>query len=347
MNEKQFVIVFKNDAVGDLTQSLPAINNIIKNSKNKKVIIYLSERSEKFSFLINSNNVEFKKLNYDLTFIEKLKLFLFLLKNDISEVYILTPKSFYFLLSPIFRKIKFFGLCVNGPNNYKRPSSFFRKYLYKYVINDRAALFRRDSTINLQDKLTHDNSQILNNFVFTTNVQMSKKLKEYLPQNYIYFHIKKKTFDKLGWSINELKYLFTYLLKFYENIIFTKDLEKDTKSEIFYDDFSILNFSSGEFIEKNRNIILFDNIEGEDLYNTIRNSSKIIAFHGMITNLGALEKKPIIDLWYCDINNWNDYRNYRNAFYEFKPKYPNYNFIIPNKDIKKTLRKMMFALRND
>ena len=53
------------------------------------------------------------------------------------------------------------------------------------------------------------------------------------------------------------------------------------------------------------------------------------------------------DLWYCDIKNWDDYRNYRNAFYEFKPKYPNYKFIIPNKDIKKTLRKMMFALQND
>ena len=83
------------------------------------------------------------------------------------------------------------------------------------------------------------------------------------------------------------------------------------------------------------------------MYNTIRKSSKILAFHGMMTNLGSLEKKPIIDLWYCDIKNWDDYRNYRNAFYEFKPKYPNYKFIIPNKDIKKTLRKLMFALQND
>ena len=80
------------------------------------------------------------------------------------------------------------------------------------------------------------------------------------------------------------------------------------------------------------------------MFNTIRHSSKILAFHGMMTNLGSLEKKPIIDLWYCDINNWDDYRNYRNAFYEFKPKYPNYKFIIPSKDIKKTLRKLMFAL---
>ena len=64
------------------------------NNKGKKIIIYLSERSEKFSFLINNDNVEFKKFNYNLTFLEKVKLFLFLFNNKVSKIYILTPKSF-------------------------------------------------------------------------------------------------------------------------------------------------------------------------------------------------------------------------------------------------------------
>ena len=55
MNKKEYIIILKNDAVGDLTQSLHAINNIIKNNKYQKIIIYLSERSEKFSFLINND----------------------------------------------------------------------------------------------------------------------------------------------------------------------------------------------------------------------------------------------------------------------------------------------------
>ena len=117
MTEKQYVIILKNDATGDLIYSLLAINNIIKNNKDQKIIIYLSERSEKFAFLINNNNVEFKKFNYNLTFLEKIKLFLFIFNNKVSKIYILTPKSFYFLLPPIFKKIKFYGLCINGPNN--------------------------------------------------------------------------------------------------------------------------------------------------------------------------------------------------------------------------------------
>ena len=46
------IIIYKNDAVGDLVQSLDAINNIINFDKDNKIIIYLSERSE------NSNTSE-------------------------------------------------------------------------------------------------------------------------------------------------------------------------------------------------------------------------------------------------------------------------------------------------
>ena len=144
------IIIFKNDAVGDLTQSLHAINNIIINNKDKNIIIYLSERSKNFSFLINNKNITFKIVNYNLTLIQKIKIFCLILVNDISKAYILTPKSFYFLLPPIFRKTKFYGLCMNGPNNYKRPNNLLRKYLYKYVINDRATTFKRESSVKLQ-----------------------------------------------------------------------------------------------------------------------------------------------------------------------------------------------------
>ena len=68
---KKYILILKNDATGDLTKSLHAIYNIINNNKDQKIIIYLSERSEKFSFLINNDNVEFKKLNYDLSFLDK------------------------------------------------------------------------------------------------------------------------------------------------------------------------------------------------------------------------------------------------------------------------------------
>ena len=160
----------------------------------------------------------------------------------------------------------------------------------------------------------------------------------------MYFHIKKSTIEKLNWKINDLHNLFNKLLNYYSNVVFSKDIEKNLISESFKESFNVVDFSSGKFINNNSNIFFFDNIKGEDLYYTIKNSSKTIAFHGMMTNLGSLEYKPVIDLFYCKINTWNDYRNYRNSFYEFKPKYNGYNFIIPSKDINRTLKKLNFCL---
>ena len=83
------------------------------------------------------------------------------------------------------------------------------------------------------------------------------------------------------------------------------------------------------------------------MFNVIKYSHKVVAFHGMMTSFGYLLKKPVLDLFHCKIEVWEDYRSYRNSFYEFKPKYYGYDFIIPNKNIRKTIRKMRFSLERD
>ena len=65
----------------------------------------------------------------------------------------------------------------------------------------------------------------------------------------------------------------------------------------------------------------------------------------MMTNLASLEKKPVLDLFHCDIKSLEDYRRYKNALYEFKPNYKDYDFIVPSKDISKTINKMKFSLK--
>jgi len=343
MEKKDNVIILKNDAVGDLVQSLSAINNIIKNNEGKNIKIYLSERSKDFDFLVNKKNIEFKIINYDLSIKDKINLLIDFFRINISNIYILTPKNYYFFLPLIFKKIKFYGLCINGPNNYKRPKKFFRKYLYKYQINDRGVNFKRPSTMKIQNLLTNNNKD--ETLIYKPITENSILLNKFLPKEYVYFHVKKDIVDKLSWDINKLDYFFNELLNYYDHVIFTKDLEKDTNNDVFKKKFSVLDFSNLSYNEKNKNIIFFDNIKGEDLYNTIKNASKIIAFHGMMTNLASIEKKPVIDLWYCNIKSWDDYRNYRNAFYEFKPIYSDYDFTIPKSDIKKTFNKIKFSLK--
>jgi hypothetical protein len=336
------ILVLKNDAVGDLCQSLPAIQNII-DIKNSKVEICLSERSQNFKFLINGDNINFKILNYNLTLKEKFLIFFKCLIEKIDRVYILTPKNFYFYLPLFFRNIKFYAICLNGRHNYLRPNNFLRKFLYKYEINDRSIKYKRISTENIQKKLTCEETNSI--YQVSEDLNVSSFLKENLPANYVYFHLKKKTIDKLDWSADDLNYLFNHLLKYYDNVVFTRDIENNKKQIDFSEQYNVVNFKSKIFNKKDNNIFLFDEIEGLDLFNTIKFSSKIIAFHGMMTNLGSLLKKKITDLWFFDTNNLNDYMNYRNAFYEFKPIYTGYDFLIPSKDIKKTFRKLVFSIK--
>ena len=338
------IIIFKNDAVGDLTHSLKAINNIVLNNEDKNIIIYLSERSKNFSFLINKKNITFKIINYNLTLIQKIKVFYFILTNNISKIYILTPKSFYFLLPPIFKKIKFYAICMNGLNNYKRPNNFLRKYLFKYVINDRETTLKRDSIIKLQINLTNENNVFVEQ-ILKFKPFISEKIKLKIKEKYFFFHLKKKILDELGWGIDDLKLLFNKFLEYTEYVYITKDIEKDDYNKILKENFNSYDLNTDKYINNSSKVLFFDNIEGKNLYNIIKHSKKTIAFHGMMTNLASIEEIPVLDLFYVNLNNLQDYKSLKNSFYEFKPNYKNYDFILPSKDINKTLKKITYSLK--
>jgi len=332
-------VIFKNDAVGDLVHSIDAINNIV--SSSEKVTIFLSKISQNFSFLLKNKKIEVKILNYNLSLNERLKIIFFLLNNNVNKAYILSPKNFYYFLPFLFRKIKFFAICINNINNYKRPSKFLRKYLYKYEINDRGKAFKRESSRVIQKRLTSEGHK---EYKFNINLKKSEILQNFLPNNYIFFHFKKKIFNELNWKFKELELLFKEFKKYCNNIVVTKDIEFDENNNIFRKNFNSYDYKSKKFIDNNNNILFFDNVVGEDLFNIINYSNKVIAFHGMMTNLGFLLNKQVLDLYHCKINSWEDYRRYRNSFYEFKPKYKDYDFIIPKPDINKTIKKIKFSL---
>jgi len=339
-------VIFKNDAVGDLVHSLPAINNVIFSKQNKKITIFLSARSRKFKFLINEPNVEIKILNYDLNIIEKTKILIYLIKNNIDNVYILSPKKFYFFLPLLFRKIKFYAICINNINNYKRPNAFLRKFLFKYTINERQNVFKRESTKAIQNKLTSINLVSAPERNYIKYLKKSDKLINYLPKDYVFFHYKKERFDSLSWKLDAFHLLLNELSKHYKNIVFTKDNLEDENNHTFKNIFNSYDFKTDLFINKKNNILFLDNIEGYDLFNVIGYSGKVVAFHGMMTNIASLFKKPVLDLFHFNIKkDWESYRRTRNFFYEFKPTYKNYDFIIPKKNINKTIIKMRFSLK--
>ena len=341
MNNKK-IIIFKNDATGDLIHSREAIYNIINSNKDKDVILFLSNNSKEFTFLFEGKNLTIKFLSNKLRLFEKIKIFFFLCNKTILDIYILTPKSFYYYLPLFFNKKKFFGICIDDRNNYKRPSLFLRKFLYKMVTNNRSTIFKRPSIFDLQNSLVYKNDyhKYKMNFNHKFNNEIISDIKDYY-----HFHINQKKFIKLGWNSTDIETLINELQRYGKEIILTRDIETNNRNMEYYSKYNIYDFKDSKYINNNSRITLMENIAGKDLYMIIKNAEKVIAFHGMITSFAWIDKKKVLDLYFCVINNWNDYRKYRNSFYEFKPIYKDYDFIIPNKDIYKTIRKMTFFLK--
>ena len=105
--KKEKIIIFKNDAIGDLIHSREAIHNISVSNPNKQIVLFLAINSKNFNFLFNYKNIIIKTIRNNLTIFEKFFLIIYIFKNSINEIFILTPKNFFFFLPIIFKKIKF------------------------------------------------------------------------------------------------------------------------------------------------------------------------------------------------------------------------------------------------
>ena len=68
---KKKIIIFKNEATGDLIHSREAIYNIINSNKDKEIILYLSHINKEFTFLFSGENLTFKFINHNLSLLEK------------------------------------------------------------------------------------------------------------------------------------------------------------------------------------------------------------------------------------------------------------------------------------
>ena len=66
----------------------------------------------------------------------------------------------------------------------------------------------------------------------------------------------------------------------------------------------------------------------------------------MITSIGAIQNRPVLDLFNCTIKNKNDFYRTKNAFHEFKPKLNNYEFIIPRDNLPLTINKIKYIITN-
>lgn len=329
------IIILKNDRTGDLFTSIPTINLIFNKHKEDEIELFLSKVNHKFSFLFKPKKIKIFNLNLNL--LDKISIILYFLLNKIDSVYILTPKNFYFYIPLIFffKKIKFYGLCIDAEN--KRPFNFLRNFLFKKVVIDRLNIKKRKSTYEIQQKLIEKNQNILN--LINRDVESDLKIK--IPENTIFFHYKHNMFaDLLNWDFNKVEKFIEYLSSKKGNIIFSSEINNIDSDDFFSKKFNTHDFILNQSYKINsKNILFLKNIDGLDLYTAVKKSSAIIAPEGIITHIGYSLKKKILSLVHFNLKNRQDFINQVISCKEWFPP-NNFDFIVLKKDFETSLRKL-------
>jgi len=334
------VLILKNDRIGDLFVSLEAINLIFNKHINDDVEIVLSKINKGFEFLFNK---KFYVYNYRLSIKEKLLIFNLIRKKKYTDIYILSPKNFYFYLPLFFKQIKFYGICINEKNK-NRPSSYLRSKLTKFVVRDRTINKNIIPNHELHKNLIDiDNLKIKN--LINESPPISNIINNFILENYVLFQYKESAFKRLGWStfdfINLLK---KFHSKTNKKIILISDYNSE-HNNIFKNSINYYDFNINKYEEiSNLNFCLYlHDISSIDMFNIIKNSNLCIAPEGMVAHISVFNKVPTLALCSLTIFSKYDFYHIIRSSKEWVPK-KYYNFTTIKKNVDTTLKKILSNL---
>ena len=334
------ILILKNDRGGDLFTSIKLISSLI--ASNVKITLYLSELNYGFSFFFKKSSV--KKTKYNLNVINKISIFFDILFSNYSKIYILTPKTFYFYLPLIFRKIRFYAIVYDN-NKRNRPSKFLRKFLHKYRVIYRNKINNksyRDLQLDLLDK--EDDIDHNHNSLFLPTIDL--QLKNLIPKKYFLFQFRYLFFNQLGWNLDEFNYLISEIHKKYEFILFSSDLETNERSQYFNNyfkkNYSIIDTKNYFKIinENNKKTFYLDSINSLNLYFLLKNSEMNLAKEGLFGHISFFHNKNCHNLFNFKLNSKNDILHQKISYSEWC-KNMNLSFSFLNGDVKKACRKIL------
>ena len=335
---KKNILILKNDRAGDIFTSLKLISTLANNAS--KLTIYLSELNIGFKFLFK--NFLTKEINFNLNFIDKLKIFFDILLNNYDEVYIITPKSFYFYLPIFFRKIKFYAIVYDSKKRL-RPNNFLRKFLFKFEIIYRNRL-NRFNYREVQLKLIDNNVDVDENCTHITIPDFNPESKKLIANEYVFFQFRQRFFYDLNWGIEEFKKIINLLSSKYENVLFSSDIEKNERTffynNFFEKSFSIINFNTNtKSLINDKNIFYLKDLDSLNLFFIIKNSKLSVTKDGVVSHICYFLNKKCYNIFNFKINTLSDFNHEKISYSEWY-KGMNFKFSFLNSDIDKAIRKI-------
>lgn len=293
------ILIFRTDRIGDFLITSPIISSLKRNYPNSKIDIVCSTLNYNYIKTFNVFNKVFiypdfflKKIifllnlkSYDLIFVmdgKKRSIYLSLLKYC-KKKFLLTPSLF-------FKKIFRFFFKKIYLIKYDIPKIDLIKNIIKdlncdYIKNDINFLKYYENTDSLNYKFEY-NDYILFNFD-----------EKWIFKNYL------NSYLNIEPSFDEFLIFLDKLAKINKKIVITNGLRKNIILDIL---------SSSEYLQKNKNIILKNNINIFELQYLIKNAQVIITCHGAPSHIASNYDKKIIDI--IDMSEKNFFESYNFHF---------------------------------
>lgn len=336
------ILIFKNDRGGDLLNSIQSISSLLNNKND--ITIFLSNYNYSFSFLFKNANV--KKINYNLNLFDKIYLIFFIIFNKFDEIYILTPKNFFFFLPFFFRNIKFYGITIKG-NKRDRPIFFLKQFLHKSV-----TIYRNKKNIipssNLQFELIDKKISIDISCKNLSQPKLDDYLLNNLPKNFILVQFKEIFFSKINLVNDDFLFLLNQLSNKFNNIVLFSDLEKTNFNNFFIKKLDYINCDEKKIYFKSLkpNLIYLHNINIENLFSLVKLAENILCPHGLLSHMAKFYNKKSLSLFNFEINNKSDLLHQKIAFSEWYQG-KDLKFTMLNKSRDKTVRKILNFFKNN
>ena len=144
----------------------------------------------------------------------------------------------------------------------------------------------------------------------------------------------------LCWDLENILTLIESLNKKYDYVLFSSEL-LDTEINNFFSK----KYNSYDYINKKKKLIndnsvfFLKDIDGYDLFDVVKKSSKVICPEGIISHMSYFLNKDLLTLMHFDFKKPEDIKKQLISCREwFPPK--NYNFCVLKKDLNKSLNKI-------
>ena len=201
---------------------------------------------------------------------------------------------------------------------------------------DRVNIKKRFSSYDIQESLI-ETIDSKNNLINSSSISHNFNY----PDKFVIFHYKHALFKGLlNWDLDQTAELIEFLSTKFENVFFSSEIHNKEINNFFYKRFNTFDYiSKKKNLTNSKKIYFLKDIDGYDLFDIIKKSSKVISPEGIMSHIGYYLKKPVLALMHFKIENRQDFINQIISCKEWFPP-DNYQYTVLKKDFSKTIKKL-------